>query len=57
MATVVMEIASKYFSCLQGPMAYLHAKFRQDRAINNRDRIMSQKNYVTDLRSYCYRLL
>ncbi len=55
MATVVMKIGSKYFSCLQGPMAHLHAKFRQDRAINNRDKIMSQKNYVTDLRSYCYR--
>ena len=45
MATVVMEIGSKYFSCLQGPMAHLHAKFCQDRAINNRDKIMSQKNY------------
>ncbi len=39
MATVVMEIGSEYFSCLQGPMAHLHAK---DRAINNKDKIMSQ---------------
>ncbi len=55
MATVAMETGSKYFSYLQGPMAHLHAKFCQDRAVNKRDRIMSQKKYVTDLRSYCYR--
>ena len=57
MATVVMGTCSEYFSCLQGPMAHLHAKFRRDRAVNDRDRIMSQKNYVTDLRSYCYRYI
>ncbi len=38
MATVVKVIGPLYFSSHKGPKAHLHARFHQDRPINNQDR-------------------